>query len=147
MEPKAKDIFAFGYDIEEDEEEFYKNPKLIQHARYFINMIDKALALLGPDIELLTVILTDLGKKHAKFGVTSDLFPPMGQALISTVEEMLQGDSSPYNFNTPTKNAWNEVYAAFSYDMICGGSPKKSKSKKYDITNYRLNTTANSQKA
>ena len=110
-------------------------------------MIDKALALLGPDIELLTVILTDLGKKHAKFGVTADMFPPMGQALISTVEEMLQA-SSPYNFNTSTKDAWNEVYAAFSYDMIRGGSPKKkSKPKKYDITNYRLHTTANAQKA
>ena len=131
LEPKAKAIFRFTSDDDidfvhddddDDDDGFYKtttnNPKLLHHAKYFIQMIDKLLALLGPDIELLTSILTELGWKHAQFGVTSNMYVTMGQALLSTVEEL----SDKHAFNDPVKQAWYEVYSAFSYDMIRGGS-------------------------
>ena len=123
LEPKAKDIFRFTKeDIDFHDEQFYKsNPKLLHHAKYFIQMIDKSLALLGPDIELLTSILTELGSKHAKFGVTSNMYVSMGQALLSTVEEL----SEPETFQDHVKQAWHEVYSAFSYDMIRGGVTAK----------------------
>ena len=101
LEPSAKKIFHFngsssrskgskGYDNDdEDELLFYQSPKLIRHAKYFIQMIDKALQLLGPDSELLTTMLKQLGQKHVKFGVTSKMYPPMGIALLETVEELL----------------------------------------------------------
>ena len=47
-------------------EELAKHERFSKHATYFIQMIDKALGMLGPDIELLTEILMDLGLKHAK---------------------------------------------------------------------------------
>ena len=37
-----------------------KNPKFAKHAKQFIDMFDKAVEMLGPDIELLTDILLDL---------------------------------------------------------------------------------------
>ena len=46
----------------------------MSHAKYFIQMIDKALGMLGPDIELLTEILMDLGQKHVRFGVKPGKF-------------------------------------------------------------------------
>jgi hypothetical protein len=112
LEPSAKEVFSFGHS-EELNEDFYKSPRLIKHAKYFIQMVDRALSLLGPDIELLTEILEDLGKKHARFGVTPSMFPPMGMALLATVKELL-GDK----YTPEVKMAWLEVYHAFSYDMI-----------------------------
>ena len=64
LEPKAKLIFGFTG----TNEDMLKNAQFARHARYFIQMIDKALALLGPDIELLTEILMDLGEKHVRYG-------------------------------------------------------------------------------
>ena len=76
-------------------------------------MIDKALGMLGPDIELLTEILLDLGKKHVGYGVKPEYFPSMGRALIHSVKEQL-GEK----YTEETKDAWVEVYGALSYDMI-----------------------------
>jgi hemoglobin-like flavoprotein len=76
-------------------------------------MLDHSLSLLGPDIELLTDVLLELGKSHRRYGVKTPHFPAMGQALISVVEELL-GDE----FTPQIKDAWVEVYQALSYDMI-----------------------------
>jgi hypothetical protein len=45
-----------------------RSARFTKHAKYFIQMIDKALGMLGPDIELLTEILLDLGQKHVGYG-------------------------------------------------------------------------------
>lgn len=112
LEPDAKAIF--GFDKKADvAKELAKAPRFIKHAKYFIQMIDKALGMLGPDIELLTEILLDLGQKHVGYGVKPEYFPSMGRALIYAVKEQL-GDG----FTDETKDAWVEVYGALSYDMI-----------------------------
>jgi hemoglobin-like flavoprotein len=76
-------------------------------------MIDRALGLLGPDIELLTEIMLELGKQHRSFGVETSYYPIMGRALLQTLEEIL-GDK----FKPAYKESWLEVYQALSYDMI-----------------------------
>lgn len=81
---------------------------------YFIQMIDKALSLLGPDIELLTEILLELGQKHVSYGVKSEYFPSMGRALVFAVQKVLPESS----FTPDVKDSWVEVYGALSYDMI-----------------------------
>jgi hemoglobin-like flavoprotein len=93
--------------------ESLKSMRFIKHAKYFIQMIDKALSMLGPDIEILTEILLELGEKHVKYGVKPEYFPSMGRALIDTVGEEL-GDY----FTDAVKADWVEVYGALSYDMI-----------------------------
>ena len=112
LEPEAKAIF--GFEASEDvSAELAKSPRFTKHAKYFIQMIDKALGMLGPDIELLTEILLDLGKKHVGYGVKPEYFPSMGRALIYSVKEQL-GEK----YTDETKDAWVEVYGALSYDMI-----------------------------
>lgn len=93
--------------------ELVKSKRFTRHAKYFIQMIDKALGMLGPDIELLTEILLDLGQKHVAYGVKPEYFPSMGRALIFSVKDQL-GDK----FTDETKDSWVEVYGALSYDMI-----------------------------
>jgi hemoglobin-like flavoprotein len=105
---------VFGFDTNADvSEELRKSPRFRKHATYFIQMIDKALGMLGPDIELLTEILLDLGAKHVGYGVKPEYFPSMGRALIYAVKQQL-GDK----FTDEKKDAWVEVYGALSYDMI-----------------------------
>jgi hemoglobin-like flavoprotein len=76
-------------------------------------MIERAIGLLGPDIDLLTDILLGLGKKHAAFGVRVSHYPHMGRALLDTIQE-LTGDK----FTEDVKHSWLEVYQALSYDMV-----------------------------
>lgn len=73
LEPKAKSIF--GFRDNQSEAELIKSRRFLKHAAYFIQMIDKALGMLGPDIELLTEILLELGQKHVAYGVKPEYFP------------------------------------------------------------------------
>ena len=66
MEPEAKVIFGFQKDADvSDGSDLLKSPRFTKHAQYFIQMIDKALGLLGPDLELLTDILVRPHKQDA----------------------------------------------------------------------------------
>lgn len=76
-------------------------------------MIDTALNMLGPDVELLTEIMTELGQKHVKYGVKPEYFPKMGVALVETLAELL-GD----RFTEPVRAAWIVTYNALSGDMV-----------------------------
>lgn len=111
LEPAAKIIFGFSYTA--TIEELGQNARFGKHAKYFIQMIDKALGMLGPDIELLTEILMELGAKHVRYGVKPEYFPSMGRSLVYTVETLLDDE-----FTREIKDAWVEVYGALSYDMI-----------------------------
>jgi hemoglobin-like flavoprotein len=115
LEPEAKAIFGFKGGPEALSDEIVKSRRFTTHAKYFIQMIDKALGMLGPDIELLTEILLDLGQKHVNYGVKPEYFPSMGRALIHSVQSVLKD-----NFSEDIKDAWVEVYGALSYDMIRG---------------------------
>ena len=77
-----------------------------------IQMLDKALNLLGPDDELLTEILTELGAKHASYGVKPDYFPIMGEALIYMLKDQLKDTITP-----EIEKAWKEVYSELSKNM------------------------------
>ena len=83
------------------------------HASYLIQMIDTAMNMLGPDSELLTEIMLDLGAKHVSYGVKPEYFPVMGEALILTLEETLKEEITP-----EIKEAWKETYHELSSDMV-----------------------------
>jgi hypothetical protein len=59
LEPAAKVIFGFSED--DTMEDLKTNPKFTNHAKYFIQMIDKALGMLGPDIEVRSLRLDWVG--------------------------------------------------------------------------------------
>lgn len=83
------------------------------HGAYMIQMMDTALNMLGPDIELLTEIMEELGKKHTRYGVKPEMFPVMGKCLVEVLRELLKKD-----FTTAVEESWNETYDALSTDMI-----------------------------
>jgi len=69
--------------------------------------------MLGPDIELLTEILVELGQKHVRYGVKYEMFPVMGDALLHTLNECLGDD-----FTDEIREAWKETYVEISTDML-----------------------------
>ncbi|GAX25643.1 hypothetical protein FisN_15Lh009 [Fistulifera solaris] len=111
--PQSKTLFGFPIDIDVDSPELLSSKRFLAHAVYLLEMIDTALNMLGPDIELLTDIMTELGKKHVSYGVKPDMFPIMGDALIYMLRDVL-GDE----FTDATEEAWKETYGALSADMI-----------------------------
>jgi methyl-accepting chemotaxis protein len=108
-------LFGFPADIDPNSEELLKSKRFKMHAGYLIGMIDNALNMIGPDIELLTEMLYDLGEKHYRYGVKPAYFPIMGICLIETLDECLEG-----KFTVTMKVSWEEVYDALSSDMIAG---------------------------
>jgi hemoglobin-like flavoprotein len=123
--PQAKVLFGFPIDIDPNSSELLQSKQFLMHAVYLIQMIDTALDMLGPDIELLTEIMTELGIKHVRYGVKPEMFTIMGDALVHTLETTLKGD-----FTDPIREAWIETYGALSQDMIRAqikAKPRKSR--------------------
>mmetsp|Transcript_12899 Transcript_12899/g.26769 ORF Transcript_12899/g.26769 Transcript_12899/m.26769 type:complete len:85 (-) Transcript_12899:186-440(-) len=83
-------------------------------------MLDTALDMLGPDIELLTEIMLELGAKHRRYGVQPEMFPIMGVAIVDALHATLKE-----GFTESMEDAWIETYDALSQDMTLGMSQSK----------------------
>ena len=95
IDPSARDLFA-GVDLVK------QRGKLIQALAMVVGTLDR--------IEELVPTITDLGRRHAGYGVTDDHYDSVGAALMWSLEEGLG-------------NAWTaEVKAAWAaaYDLLAG---------------------------
>lgn len=79
-----------------------------------MDMLETALQMLGPDIELLSEVLHELGVKHQRYGVKPVMFELMGESLIQMLEQVLDEK----DFTYATRVAWEETYQELSRDMI-----------------------------
>ena len=70
--------------------------------------------ILGPDVELIQEILAQVGKRHKDFGVQTNYFPPMGEALVYGLEQVLGDDE----FLPVHKSAWMEIYSVMSTEIV-----------------------------
>ena len=110
-------------DMDPTSVEMLQSKRFTTHAVHLIQMIDTTINMLGPDIEMLTEIMYELGKKHVRYGVTPQMFPIMGQCLLQTIEECLttsiaSNSDSHFQYTPQMKQAWMQVYIALSTDMI-----------------------------
>lgn len=111
--PKAKAVFGFPKDLTNDLDELKLNRRFVMHASYMIRMLDTAFQLLGPDQQLLSEIMADLGARHAKAGVEDDMFLVMEEALIATLKEILSEDA----FGSKESLAFRETYSVLAFAM------------------------------
>ena len=114
--PDVMPLFGFAKTVQVSE--ILESKRFRMHSAYLIQMFDSAMTMLGPDSETLTEIMTSLGKKHVRYGVTPEMFPAMGAALISTLETCLRNHGSKVDFNDRVRDSWREVYGSLSGDMI-----------------------------
>lgn len=113
--PKAKVLFGYPADMAFDSNEIKTSRRFLMHASYMIQMIDTAINMLGPDSELLSEIMEDLGHKHKTYGVSSDMFPLMGEALLFTLKQTLGSKFGEKEFE-----AVRETYRELAGDMTKG---------------------------
>ena len=63
--------------------------------------------------EVLGTVLNSLGARHVGYGAIPQYYPAVGQALLLTFEQYLQGDWTP-----ELKKAWTDAYGAIATQML-----------------------------
>ena len=87
-------------------------------AKRFVRMLDVAVSMLGPDIELLQEQMYDIGAVHEKYEVMPRHFDLMLQALEYTIEKILKPD----DMKPKTTEAWKALFEFFTTTMMEGAS-------------------------
>jgi hemoglobin-like flavoprotein len=73
------------------------------------------LATVVPNLHQLDSMMSavqDLGRRHARYGVSAEHYAPVGEALLWTLQQGLGSDFTP-----AVKAAWSEAYLALSGTM------------------------------
>mmetsp|Transcript_19536 Transcript_19536/g.54502 ORF Transcript_19536/g.54502 Transcript_19536/m.54502 type:complete len:172 (-) Transcript_19536:320-835(-) len=114
--PEAKSVFGLNKGKMTDAE-FYRSRRFLAHAKHFVGILDSAIDMLGPDLEMLTEIFLELGQTHrTRYKVKPEYFAVLGEALIETLRDIL----GPGVFDRHTTDCWSQVYGELSKDMIAG---------------------------
>ena len=111
--PNVWKQFPWGADGTSDED-LLKNDKFIVFAGQFMGMLDMAIDMLGPDLDLVESQLQKLGSRHIEYGVMPKHYPLMGQALSDTLQNRL-GDEFKNRIAS-----WNAIYTFMSISMLQG---------------------------
>ena len=107
LQPRSKAFYGF----KEDEEQGQR--MMDKHAEGIVHLFDSILQMLGPDIEFVEDILSQVGGRHAKMGVPVALFPFLGNALVWAVEKDIGTEMTDEHVE-----AWEEVYDAISGEIV-----------------------------
>jgi hemoglobin-like flavoprotein len=110
--PESKPLFGFPLDFPQKEIRLSK--RVLVHASFIVEMVEKALEMLGKDDTELAVFLEDLGRKHIEYGVTPEHMPFMADSIILMLQTLLghQGD-----FSKDDEKAWTVVLSALVANM------------------------------
>jgi hemoglobin-like flavoprotein len=95
--PAFKPMFTNNMDLQV--EKFLSTLKLIVHS---FEVDGKGEYRLTDDLK---VPLINLGKKHQQLGVTSEMFQPVAEALLASLEKFLGNEFTPER-----RKAWTEAY-------------------------------------
>lgn len=99
----------------QEEGNLLADPRFPLLQKIMVDMIDCAVAFLGPDLELLENDLKALGRRHIAYGVSAKFFPVMERAVIYALEEIL-GD----RFTRRDSNSWQAVFYFMIQNMSEG---------------------------
>lgn len=67
------------------------------------------------DAEWLGATLRAMGQKHVEYGVTPEMYPWVGEALLATLAEIAGPDWTP-----AVEAAWTEAFGAIEATMLAG---------------------------
>jgi Globin len=106
-------MLLFGFQKSFPIEDLRYSKRILVHASFMIEMISKALNMLGTDDAELTEFMTDLGKKHIAYGVKPEYMPMMQDSILNMLQTLL----ADKGFGDQEKEAWNAVLSALIADM------------------------------
>jgi hemoglobin-like flavoprotein len=120
--PEIKALFGFPIELDVDSNIMLQSRRFQLHAKYFIEMLDKALGMV--ESKQLESNMTHLGELHAGMGVQEGHFPLMAEALLFALSETLGEE----DWTADVKAAWTNVFDGLSSQMIA--AMKKSRASK-----------------
>ena len=113
MDKSTKTVFGFT-----ETQNIECNPMLrmgvLVHGANIVQMIDSFLALLGPDIDTLEILLAEQGERHARIGVKPSHILLLGDACRTALAEIIADEK----WTTKMDEAWKELFGAMSAEMI-----------------------------
>ncbi len=112
--PDAWSVFPWSEGIRRGDD-LSANKPFVVFVGNFVSMLDMAIDMLGPDLEMVEEQLQKLGIRHIRYGVMPKHYPLMGKALLNTLEHLL-GDS----FDEKHHCSWNAIYTFMSVTMMQG---------------------------
>lgn len=107
MHPDAISLFG----LKGDEKDTLKCRAFLKRSKDFVDMFDSLIDMLGPNADMLTDILREMGQKQASSGVKKAYYPAMGIALIEGLRVLDK------KFTIETELCWKKVYHGISVDM------------------------------
>lgn len=114
-------LFGFPIDMKPDSEDIKTSKRFLAHGAYLIQMLDASLNMLGPDIELLTEIMVELGTKHWRFGVAPNMYGVMEESLLDAMTEIIGRKI----MTAEVKESWRLVFEALVSDMLSAEKPSR----------------------
>lgn len=111
--PETKPLFGFKRSDDPASAHVQQSQKFTMHAHIMVQMIDKTMNVLGPDVDILSEILMMSAKKHVRFGVEVDHFHCLVEALLETLQLLLKD-----SWGASLEESWREVFSALSAEMI-----------------------------
>lgn len=110
--PEAKPLFGLHIDMPDSEVAMSK--RVLVHATFIIEMVEKALTMLGKDETELKSFMEELGRKHIIYQVTPEHMPHMSASIVHMLKEVLGQMGA---FSAEEEQAWTNVLAALVANM------------------------------
>jgi len=112
MDPGMKSMFGFHVNKQVNPVGLERMGILI-HGLGIVHMLDAIFAALGPDLEILQVVVAEVGEKHSKLGLSPDHFLLLCRALLHVLEDTM-GDEWD---DTTLRSSWFQVIRVVSFEI------------------------------
>lgn len=99
----------------------FKDTDMDTQGEKLMKTLGYAVAMLST-LDKLVPVLKQLGRKHVSYGVTAEMYPSVGEALLLTLEKGLGDECTP-----ETKAAWGWVLGVISDVCIEGAKEVEPK--------------------
>mmetsp|Transcript_6254 Transcript_6254/g.15477 ORF Transcript_6254/g.15477 Transcript_6254/m.15477 type:complete len:156 (+) Transcript_6254:121-588(+) len=104
-------ISIFGFKTQGEAMKFCDSKSFQKLTKNFVVLFDSVIDMLGPNADMLTDVLMDLGRTHNEQGIKLEHYPAMGIALIDALRTLDK------KFTPETELCWRQVYLGISLDM------------------------------
>jgi len=102
---------VFGFDVEKEVKPVgLQRMGILIHGLGIVKMLDEIFSAIGPDLELLEIIVAELGEKHCKLGMSPDHFLLLGRALLQVLEQVMGEE-----WDDKLRSAWFQVIRVVSF--------------------------------
>jgi len=115
ISPELKELWGFQRRDDPNDPAIYQQKAFLQKGAALLLAVDKAVAMLGPDLSPLEEELFALGRRHIHMKAEPDFWPLVGDALMYTLRQGL-GE----NYTDHEEEAWTIIYNFMSYWMVEG---------------------------